>query len=167
MHEWTVAGGIVENNEGLLLVQNRRRWGRHDWSPPGGVIDDEDLTVEAGLTREVREETGIKVTAWHGPVYEVVAVAPDMGWVMRAKVFVAEAFEGELEVADPDGIVVDAAFVDGDRCADLLAGCFRWVREPLGDWMEERWDASLARQYHYEVRGTDPRTISVKPIRSA
>src|SRR5205823_11367271 len=39
VREWLVAGGLVENHDGLLLVQNRRRDGSLDWSPPGGVID--------------------------------------------------------------------------------------------------------------------------------
>ena len=39
MREWLVAGGLVESHDGLLLVQNRRRDGSLDWSPPGGVID--------------------------------------------------------------------------------------------------------------------------------
>ena len=65
----------------------------------------------AGLAREVEEETGLVVTEWAGPVYEVAIVAPEMGWRWRVEAHLAVAFEGELTVADPDGIVVDARFV--------------------------------------------------------
>lgn len=163
MREWTVAGGIVEGPDGVLLVRNRRRWGAHDWSPPGGVIDAEDDDLVAGLTREVLEETGITVTEWEGPVYEVSAVAPDMGWHLRAHVFVARAFEGELTVEDPDGIVVDAAFVDVDLPA-YLATCHPWVREPLGEWLEERWSAAGSREYHYKVHGTDLAALRIERL---
>lgn len=164
MREWTVAGGIVEGSDGVLLVRNRRRWGSHDWSPPGGVIDEDDDDLVSGLTREVCEETGITVTEWEGPVYEVSAVAPDMGWHLRAHVFLARAFEGDLSVDDPDGIVVDAAFVAVDECAEMLEGCFLWVREPLGEWMERRWDSAGHRQYRYEVLGADPMSLRVERL---
>lgn len=164
MREWTVAGGIVEGPAGVLLVRNRRRWGSHDWSPPGGVIDAEDADMISGLTREVREETGIVVTAWDGPVYEVSAVAPEMGWHLRAHIYVATAFGGDLVVEDPDGIVVDAAFVAERECGDRLAGCFPWVREPFAEWLAARWDASAHREYRYHVRGNNPSSIHAERL---
>ena len=39
VHEWTVAGGLIETDAGVLLVRNVRRGGFEDWSTPGGVID--------------------------------------------------------------------------------------------------------------------------------
>ncbi|HVM40817.1 MAG TPA: NUDIX hydrolase [Acidimicrobiia bacterium] len=165
MQEWTVAGGLVEGPDGsLLLVRNRRRWGTHDWSPPGGVIDATDAGVVEGLTREVFEETGISVSEWDGPVYEVSAKAFDFGWHLRAQIFVARRYDGEIAVDDPDGIVVDAAFVAGTSCGELLADCFPWVREPLGEWIEHRWGADAPRAYHYEVYGTDPTSLRVERV---
>lgn len=163
LRDWTVASGLVDGPEGLLLVCNRRRWGGHDWSPPGGVIAPGE-EVLAGLTREVREETGITVTGWEGPVYRVSAVAAGMGWHLRCEVYVARSFEGELDVDDPDEIVVDAAFLPRARCDELLAGCFRWVREPLGDWLDERWGSTAPRRYHYAVHGSDPRSLRVERL---
>ena len=60
MRDWTVAGGLILGDAGLLLVRNRRRNGSHDWSPPGGVIEPSESMVD-GLTREVVEETGVEV----------------------------------------------------------------------------------------------------------
>jgi len=154
MREWLVASALVEAEGALLLVRNERRGGFSDWSTPGGVIDADDHNVLTGLTREVEEETGLRVTAWEGPVYEVRAVAQDMGWRLRAEVYRALAFDGELRVADPDGIVVEAAFVDPPACADRLAGGARWVWEPLSEWIAERWGPDAARGYAYNVRGT-------------
>ena len=110
--EWLVAGALVEADDGrLLLVRNQRRGGWSDWSTPGGVIDADDAQLLDGLTREVEEETGIRVRRWEGPLYEVEAVAPDLGWIMRCEVHRAVEFDGEVRVDDPDGIVVEAAFV--------------------------------------------------------
>ena len=117
-----------------------RRGGFEDWSTPGGVIDADDADLLAGLTREVEEETGLVVREWSGPLYEVRAHAPDMGWRMRCEVHLAVAFDGELRVDDPDGIVVEAAFVPHAECADRLASCAPWVREPLAAWLRERWE---------------------------
>ncbi|MGZ4735058.1 MAG: NUDIX hydrolase [Acidimicrobiia bacterium] len=153
-HEWTVAGAVLEHGDGLLLVCNQRRNGSLDWSTPGGVIDATDATVLEGLTREVEEETGLVVREWEGPLYEVTTVAVDLGWVMRCEVHRALAFDGELRVDDPDGIVVDAAFVPATDVRDRLEECFHWVREPLAEWLHERWEPEQRRGFRYDVRGT-------------
>lgn len=158
MRQWLVGGGIVIGPEGLLLVRNRRRDGRHDWSPPGGVID-EGESLLGGLTREVREETGLEVGEWAGPLYEIHAVAPDMGWELRVEAHLAVAVSGQLRVDDPDGIVVDARYVAEVECGGHLAANHPWVREPLIDWLDQRWDSS--RSYRYRVQGAAPGSIEV------
>jgi 8-oxo-dGTP diphosphatase len=152
MHDWVVGGALIVSEDGVLLVQNRRRNGSHDWTPPGGVIDEGESLLE-GLTREVEEETGLRVTKWAGPVYEVRCVAPDLGWRLRVEAHVALAYEGELEVNDPDGIVVDARFVSVDDCGGLVASAHPWVGEPLGDWLADRWPDDESRPYEFHVAG--------------
>ena len=154
VREWLVAGVLVESDGRLLFVRNQRRGGYEDWSTPGGVIDADDRSVLAGLTREVEEETGLRVTRWEGPLYEVEAVAPDLGWIMRCEVHRAVEFEGEVHVADPDGIVVEAAFVTADDAATMLAHCHPWVSEPIAEWLAEPWGPEGVRRYTYEVHGT-------------
>ena len=150
----TVAGAVIERDGGLLLVKNRRRNGAHDWSTPGGVVDPTDASILHGLAREVEEETGLVVRSWVGPLYSVTAVAVEMGWQMHCEVHRAVEFEGELRIDDPDGIVVDAAFVTPDLVDRHLADCFRWVRDPLAAWLLDRWEAADARAYHFEITGT-------------
>jgi 8-oxo-dGTP diphosphatase len=158
MREWLVGGGLILGDDGLLLVRNRRRNGRHDWSPPGGVIDDGETLLD-GLTREVEEETGVRVSAWVGPVYEVEVTAPGLGWHLRVEAHVAVDYSGEVRVDDPDGIVVAAAFVPADACGDHLADCHPWVAEPLRAWLDERWDEP--RRFTFELAGDDPAEVVV------
>lgn len=162
MRDWVVGGALILEGDRLLLVQNRRRNGALDWTPPGGVIDAGESVV-AGLTREVQEETGLRVTEWAGPVYEVRCEAPDLGWRLRVEAHLALAYEGELAVgADPDGIVVDARFVDPAVCPELVAGAHPWVGEPLGAWLTERWDCGgPPRPFGFHVAGRDPGSLVV------
>ena len=160
MRDWVVGAGLILSDDEVLLVQNRRRNGSHDWTPPGGVIEEGELLL-TGLTREVEEETGLRVTAWAGPLYEVRCHAPDMGWRLRVEVHQALAYAGELHVDDPDGIVVDARFVDVDSCSELVGGGHPWVCEPLGEWLAERWDHAKTRPYGFHVTGALPDEVVV------
>lgn len=158
VHEWLVAGAVIERDGTVLLVQNRRRDGALDWSTPGGVIDEGETLLE-GLTREVHEETGIVVTEWDGPLWEVEAEAPAMGWRLRVEVHRAVAYDGDIEVADPDGIVVDAQFVSLDDCRTHLATTWIPTHEPLLAWLDERFGAG--RTYRYRVDGETRATMAI------
>jgi 8-oxo-dGTP diphosphatase len=57
-HSVSVAGAIVDHDGRVLAI---RRQDNGHWEPPGGVLE-LDETIEGGLIREVREETGITVT---------------------------------------------------------------------------------------------------------
>jgi ADP-ribose pyrophosphatase YjhB (NUDIX family) len=56
-HSVSVAAAVI-NNDGRILVIRRRDQGT--WQLPGGILE-LDETVEAGLRREVYEETGIAI----------------------------------------------------------------------------------------------------------
>ena len=165
LHEWTVASALIERDGELLLVRNVRQGGREDWSTPGGVIDQGDPSILDGLAREVHEETGLRITRWDGLVYEVVAVAADLGWRMRCEVHLVAEYEGEVFIDDPDGIVVEANFYGPAHADGLLLNCPAWVREPISEWINQRWDhASQAepRRYEYAVGGTRRSDLVVK-----
>ena len=163
LHEWTVAGGLIETDAGVLLVRNVRRGGFEDWSTPGGVIDADDADLLAGLTREVEEETGLVVREWCGPLYEVHAHAPDMGWRMRCEVHLAVAFDGELRVDDPDGIVVEAALRPAARVRRAPPRVVRAVGAGAAERVAARTlgAARPRRDFHYEVNGTDRESMRV------
>jgi 8-oxo-dGTP pyrophosphatase MutT (NUDIX family) len=114
-----------------------------------------------GLTREVREETGITVSAWEGPVYEVVADAEGLGWRLRVEVHRALDFAGDLVLEDLDEIVVDAQWVDAGACDPHLASCPQWVREPLAAYLSDRWGIEHAPSFRYRIEGADRASMTV------
>jgi len=173
VREWLVGGAVIESASisstgavgdptAVLLVENRRRGGLVDWTPPGGVIDAGEELVR-GLTREVREETGLEVVSWGGPAYEVVAEAPDLGWRLRVEVHRAVEVSGVLAIGDdPDGIVVSAAWVDEMSCAERLGDAHRWVSEPLLEWLGDR-DGPYS-SFRYEILGASLAELSVRRL---
>jgi 8-oxo-dGTP diphosphatase len=178
LREWQVGGALIESScaglagmaglaergpgRSVLLVENLRRNGTSDWTPPGGVIDQGESLVR-GLAREVAEETGLVVARWEGPVYEIEAHAPGLGWTLRVEVHRAVEATGELRIGDdPDGIVVDATWADDLRCGSLLVGTHPWVREPLLEWLAEGWEGT--RRFRYRIEGSRPDDLAVERL---
>ena len=56
-HSVSVAGVIVDDDGRALLVQ---RLDNHHWEPPGGVLELGE-SIDDGLRREFREETGLDI----------------------------------------------------------------------------------------------------------
>ena len=56
-HSVSVAAVITDDHGRALLIQRRDN---HRWEPPGGVLELGE-TIQDGLRREVREETGLDV----------------------------------------------------------------------------------------------------------
>ncbi|CAD8149129.1 unnamed protein product [Paramecium octaurelia] len=54
------AGGLIVHNNSILLIQEKNGQYKDEWTIPGGLVNDEELIVEAA-TREVKEEAGLDV----------------------------------------------------------------------------------------------------------
>ena len=90
-HSVSVAGVITDDDGRALLI--RRRDTLH-WEPPGGVLE-LDEAIEAGLRREVREETGLTIE----PV-ALTGVYKNMARGIVALVFRCKMISGHLTVND-------------------------------------------------------------------
>lgn len=159
LRHWQVAGGVLVDERGVLLVQNLRRNGKLDWSTPGGVVDPGETPIQ-GLTREVAEETGLAVSRWQGPVYRVEVMAPDAGFFLVVEAHRAADFTGAIAIDDPDGIVVGAEFVDLRQAGQRLDGGSPWVVEPLLAHLRDGIDDGRTFRYRVEGRSRSDRVVT-------
>jgi 8-oxo-dGTP diphosphatase len=90
-HSVSVAGAVV-NDVGRVLAIRRRDNGH--WEPPGGVLE-LDETIEEGLVREIREETGLTVTP-----ERLTGVYKNMKRGIVALVFRCRSVNGETRLND-------------------------------------------------------------------
>ena len=90
-HSVSVAGVITDDDGRALLVRRRDTL---RWEPPGGVLE-LDESIEAGLRREVREETGLTIE----PV-ALTGVYKNMARGIVALVFRCNVVSGHLRLND-------------------------------------------------------------------
>ena len=126
----TVVVALMQRGDEILLV---RQQGEDDdapsWSVPGGVVEDGELLTDA-LKREVREETGIVVTAV-GSLQYVVNFEHEGGCSI-AIAFNVQRWRGDPKPNDPDGLVMECRFVPLPEAVKLVEQLhYRMMREPL------------------------------------
>lgn len=104
-------GAVIKDEAGrLLLIKRGHEPGKGLWSIPGGRIEPGE-SDEAALVREVREETGLVVTA--GRLVGTVRRPGGAGTVLDIRDYAAEVTGGTLTAGDDAD---DAAWAGG---ADL------------------------------------------------
>ncbi len=59
---WVTAVALTENNEVVMVRQYRHALGETIMEIPGGCVDDTDPSLQAGIERELLEETGYTFT---------------------------------------------------------------------------------------------------------
>ena len=79
LHSVSVAGVITDDGRALLV---RGRDTLH-WEPPGGVLE-LDESIDAGLRREVSEETGLMIEPVAPPAYARTCHAASSPWSSAA-----------------------------------------------------------------------------------
>ncbi|MDA5279800.1 NUDIX hydrolase [Streptomyces sp. NPDC054904] len=130
----TIVSAVVEQDGCLLMVRERPPAGPEQWVLPGGVVEPGELAHDA-MVREVHEETGLTVAGPTGlACVSQHAVTDEPGWdgTWTVITFRAERPTGTLGPLDPDGEVLEAAWVPLDEArARLAAHPFRRRGEPL------------------------------------
>lgn len=164
----TTVSAVVRRGDSILVVRNaspEHPQGR--WYLPGGVVETGESLHEA-LRRELAEETSLQI----GP-------ASWLAWVCAARwggdqpgesfsfVFEVPDPGGDLECADPDGIVCEAEFVAVDEALTRF-GAVTWarMREPAVAYL--RGDAAPGSVYCYVVgpSGDADFLVDVVPLRN-
>ena len=107
-HSVSVAAAIVSQTGQVLAV--RRRDNGH-WEPPGGILE-LDETIQAGLIREVLEETGLEVQP-----QALSGVYKNMCRGIIALVFRCSVAGGEPH---PTNEVAEVAWLSPDQVRELM-----------------------------------------------
>lgn len=130
-----VVAALLRRDDHIVLVQEQRD-GKEMWSIPGGGVERGELLTEA-LVREVKEETGLHLTAAGQLAYLVntTTVRYPSAVVLT---FDCTEWDGEIAVHDPDGKVTGAVLLPLDMAKSVLASssATRPETEPLLDYLD-------------------------------
>lgn len=148
----TIVVALIQRGSRLLLVEVQ---GPDDptpvWMLPGGQVEAGEGLLDA-LGRELAEETGLQIIGEPQLVFEVevdyrtdIATGP-----YRALTYACEV-TGELQPADPDGLVRSAAWVESGDALDRLSMLEWYECEPLRRFLSGGAVAGTA--YGYRVSG--------------
>lgn len=127
-HSVSVAG-VVVRDDGRILAIKRRDNG--DWQAPGGILE-ADEQIEAGLRREVREETGLDVEP-----EQLTGIYKHMRLGVVALVFTCRAVGGaaaetaeavQVDWLTPDEVTENMTEAFAVRVYDALAGPWPHIR---------------------------------------
>lgn len=124
-------GALIVLDDTVLMV---RQQGPDDpapyWSIPGGVVERGEFAYQA-MVREVREETGLIVAGSGRLAWISQHDMPGLG-MLTAFGFEVDGCQGDPLPADPDGLVLDAAWVPVPEAARRIATIgFGPMREPV------------------------------------
>lgn len=83
---------LVRNSAGkFLLLEDAREEMRGHWAPPHGRLESSDVSEEAGVVREVHEETGLTVRPAH-----VILTQPADTKVKTVSFWIVETDESDV-----------------------------------------------------------------------
>lgn len=126
-------GGFLMHEGRVLLVQRGREPGKGRWTFPGGFLE-EDEAPDAGLAREVREETGLRV-AVKGLLAVRHAQTDSEQNVYCVYRLSLEGPPGDLVEGGDGDEVTSAVFAAPDKLPALgeIGGVTRWLIESAGE----------------------------------
>ena len=154
-----VVWGVLEDpkTQRILVVANRRRGDKVNWSLPGGLVGRGESYREA-LTREFKEETGLLVDDWSDLLYSTRVKERNRGRDKRDvnsnfEVYFGTKWSGTLDFSsDPDCIVEHGLFAKRYLVHDLLRRNTEAMYEPLSEWLENPWRGET-KHFRYRVEG--------------
>ena len=116
----TVSALVVRDGAILLVQEQAPDDLEPTWMLPGGRVE-ADETPEAALRRELIEETGLALVREPRLAFSVTisAMLDDLVGDWEALTYVCDV-DGDLAPADPDGLIMGAAWVERDDAISRL-----------------------------------------------
>jgi 8-oxo-dGTP diphosphatase len=123
MPELDIVCGLLRRGEDLLMIRQAGPGEEPYWTVPGGRVEPGERR-HAALVREVQEETGIVVVHPGAPAFVVEVDDRLDGWSGIVWTWDVARWRGEVEPrpADPDGLVLEAAWVPLEEACRRLDG---------------------------------------------
>ena len=91
---------IITNEQGQIWLQQHRFWPQQSWGLPGGHLNYGE-SLEAGLSRELQEETGRRITQLH-------LKHAQLSWTRGLVLYYAAKFEpGKTSLDNTEVIAAD------------------------------------------------------------
>ncbi len=154
------AGVVALHRDHVVLVRERHPdWGGAFWSIPSGAVEDHEPPT-VGAVRELAEETGLVVSPDELRAIGTSTTVHD-GHQSRAWNFQAQIDDPELNVDDPDGLVLEARWFPRAEALALLGSLpYRPLAEPAIAHL--RGDARAGTHWHYASADAEP-IVSLGP----
>jgi 8-oxo-dGTP diphosphatase len=144
--DYTIVAVIVRRAGDIMLVGQELASGEVAWSLPAGQVQPFE-SVRAAAARELKEETGLNLTALTGLAYVTQVNRPGLADRTIALVFECHA-DGDVLIADPDNEIVAAEFIDVDIAIQRLQRLpWRAMWEPAVEYLAGRAPTGSFRSY--------------------
>jgi 8-oxo-dGTP diphosphatase len=105
-----IVAALVRRDGELLMVRQGGSGEEPHWSIPSGRVEPGESALEA-LARELREETGVSAGEGAALAFTAQVDDPRYGYAAAVWTFELPVADGEPAPRDPDGLVLEAAFV--------------------------------------------------------
>ncbi len=152
-----VVSALIRRGHEVLLVE--QQWPKAPapaWTLPGGIVEADEMVLEA-LSREVWEETGLVVLDPGRLLYVLQYYNPEKGDRSFTYVFEVAEWTGQIQVADPDKLILQARFLPHAEAIDKLENHLRWpvIREPIVAHLRNEVEPGTFWQYQRQSDGND------------
>lgn len=129
---YRIVSAIIFNNNKILLVQTKDEYADNTWGIPGGSVELHE-TLEEALTREVYEETGLKITSKE-LAYIHESFIPEYKAHSLVTVFKVSTDNFNVKIIDPDNEIVDFKWVEPTNLKKYITN--PQIVSPLESWFK-------------------------------